>query len=108
MPIDKPPEPYDGSSRAAKRSRQGRICRGRPTIDWSGSRHGPAAIGLVDPASDERRRAPATAILGKPLGVGIYSAALKSAADVDRHQTMLAAATQLPRRDRLAAALALR
>ena len=53
---------------------------GGHTIDSVEPIYGLVAIGLVDPANSSATpaRGPAIAlVLGKPLGVGIYSAALK-------------------------------
>src|SRR5258706_5140419 len=80
-------------------ARAGIPIAGGHTIDSVEPIYGLAAIGLVDP-KDLKRNAGAHAgdalILGKPLGVGVYSAALKKGRlDAERYATMLASATQL-------------
>jgi selenide,water dikinase len=82
------------------------ICRkagipvaGGHSIDSVEPIYGLAAIGIVDPARLKRNAGaqPGDAlVLGKPLGVGIYSAALKKGRlDAERYAAMLASATQL-------------
>ena len=82
------------------------ICReagipigGGHTIDSVEPIYGLVAIGLVDPAHLKRNagaRPGDLVILGKPLGVGIYSAALKQQAlDADAYAQMIAATTRL-------------
>lgn len=72
---------------------------GGHTIDSVEPIYGLVAIGLIDPARIKRNRgalAGDALILGKPLGVGIYSAALKKRnLPAARYQTMLATATKL-------------
>jgi selenide,water dikinase len=72
---------------------------GGHTIDSVEPIYGLVAIGLIDPARIKRNRgaqAGDALILGKPLGVGIYSAALKKQSlPAGRYQTMLATATRL-------------
>jgi selenide,water dikinase len=72
---------------------------GGHSIDSVEPIYGLVAIGLVDPDRIKRNRgalAGDALILGKPLGVGIYSAALKKRQlAADRYQTMLATAIQL-------------
>ena len=72
---------------------------GGHTIDSVEPIYGLVAIGLVDPEHIKRNRgalAGDALILGKPLGVGIYSAALKKKQlPAGRYETMLATATQL-------------
>jgi selenide, water dikinase len=72
---------------------------GGHTIDSVEPIYGLVAIGLVDPEHIKRNRgalAGDTLILGKPLGVGIYSAALKKKQlPAGRYETMLANATKL-------------
>ena len=72
---------------------------GGHTIDSVEPIYGLVAIGLVDPEHIKRNQgalAGDALILGKPLGVGIYSAALKKQQlPAGRYQTMLATATQL-------------
>ena len=72
---------------------------GGHTIDAPEPIYGLAAIGMVDPKKLKRNagaRPGDTLVLGKPLGVGIYSAALKKGRlAADRYATMVATATQL-------------
>src|SRR5450759_1483319 len=72
---------------------------GGHTIDSVEPIYGLVAIGLVDPEQVKRNRgalAGDALILGKPLGIGIYSAALKKQQlATGRYETMLATATQL-------------
>jgi selenide, water dikinase len=72
---------------------------GGHTIDSVEPIYGLVAIGLVDPAQIKRNRGAMpgdTLVLGKPIGVGIYSAALKKQKlAAARYQAMLATATQL-------------
>jgi selenide,water dikinase len=72
---------------------------GGHSIDSVEPIYGLVAIGLVDPDRIKRNRgalAGDALILGKPLGIGIYSAALKKRQlPADRYQTMLATTTQL-------------
>ena len=72
---------------------------GGHTIDSVEPIYGLVAIGIIDPARIKRNRgalAGDALILGKPLGVGIYSAALKKQnLPAARYQTMLATATKL-------------
>lgn len=72
---------------------------GGHTIDSVEPIYGLVAIGLIDPARIKRNRGALSGdalILGKPLGVGIYSAALKKQnLPAGRYQTMLATATKL-------------
>jgi selenide,water dikinase len=72
---------------------------GGHTIDSVEPIYGLAAIGLVDPRHLKRNagaRAGDALILGKPLGIGVYSAALKNGKlDSVRYAEMLACATQL-------------
>ncbi len=72
---------------------------GGHTIDSVEAIYGLVAIGLVDPADLKRNsgaRPGDILILGKPLGVGIYSAALKKGAlPRDAYAAMIAAATRL-------------
>jgi selenide, water dikinase len=72
---------------------------GGHTIDAPEPIYGLAAIGMVDPRKLRRNagaRPGDTLVLGKPLGVGIYSAALKKGRlAADRYATLVATATQL-------------
>jgi selenide,water dikinase len=102
MPIDKLPVETmrrvlaGGESICAK---AGIPIAGGHTIDSVEPIYGLAAIGLVDPRYLKRNAGaqPGDAlILGKPLGVGIYSAALrKGQLDAERYTAMLASTTQL-------------
>jgi len=72
---------------------------GGHTIDTLEPIYGLVAIGLVDP-KQVKRNADAqpgdVLILGKPLGIGVYGAALKKGRlPADRYATMVAQATQL-------------
>jgi selenide, water dikinase len=72
---------------------------GGHTIDSVEPIYGLVAIGLVDPRNLKRNTGARRAdllVLGKPLGVGIYSAALKKELlPADGYATMLASTTQL-------------
>ncbi|MCC7327273.1 MAG: selenide, water dikinase SelD [Burkholderiales bacterium] len=72
---------------------------GGHTIDSVEPIYGLVAIGLVDPRNLKRNagaRPGDRLILGKPLGVGIYSAALKKEQlSAERYAAMLASTTQL-------------
>lgn len=72
---------------------------GGHTIDAVEPIYGLVAIGQVDPRNVKRNagaRPGDVLVLGKPLGVGIYSAALKKQQlDVDHYLAMLAVATKL-------------
>jgi selenide,water dikinase len=72
---------------------------GGHTIDSVEPIYGLVALGLVHPSKIKRNSGAQTGdalILGKPLGVGIYSAALKKdALDADGYRQMLASTTQL-------------
>jgi selenide,water dikinase len=72
---------------------------GGHTIDSIEPIYGLVAIGLIDPRNLKRNAGaePGDAlILGKPLGVGIYSAALtKERLSAERYRTMIASTTQL-------------
>jgi selenide,water dikinase len=72
---------------------------GGHTIDSVEPIYGLAAIGLVDPANVKRNagaRPGDALVLGKPLGVGVYSAALKKDRLAATHYAaMIASATQL-------------
>jgi selenide,water dikinase len=80
-------------------ARAGIPIAGGHTIDSVEPIYGLVAIGLVDPARVKRNagaRAGDKLILGKPLGVGIYSAALKKGRlDDAGYQAMIAATTRL-------------
>jgi len=72
---------------------------GGHSIDSVEPIYGLAAIGLVDPRRVRRNsgaRAGDVLVLGKPLGVGIHSAALrKEALDADGYREMIAVTTRL-------------
>ena len=72
---------------------------GGHSIDSVETIYGLVAIGLVDPDNIKRNRGALPGdvlILGKPLGIGIYSAALKKRElPTGRYETMVAIATQL-------------
>ncbi len=72
---------------------------GGHTIDSVEPIYGLVAIGLVDPSRLKRNsgaRAGDRLVLGKPLGVGIYSAALKKdRLDAEGYRAMIASTTQL-------------
>src|SRR5438105_2894764 len=80
-------------------TRAGIPIAGGHSIDSVEPIYGLVAIGLVDPAHVKRNAgalAGDAVILGKPLGVGIYSAALKKdALDADGYRAMIATTTQL-------------
>ena len=80
-------------------ARAGIPIAGGHTIDSVEPIYGLVAIGLVDPAKVKRNagaKAGDKLILGKPLGVGIYSAALKKGRlDDAGYQAMIAATTRL-------------
>ena len=80
-------------------ARAGIPIAGGHTIDSVEPIYGLVAIGLVDPAKVKRNagaKAGDKLILGKPLGVGIYSAALKKGKlDDAGYQAMIAATTRL-------------
>jgi selenide, water dikinase len=80
-------------------ARAGIPIAGGHTIDSVEPIYGLVAIGMVDPRHLKRNseaRPGDVLVLGKPLGVGIYSAALKGQRlSADRYSTMLANATQL-------------
>ena len=102
MPVDKLPVEtirriLDGGESVCARA--GIPIAGGHTIDSVEPIYGLAAIGLVDPRHLKRNagaRPGDALILGKPLGVGIYSAALKKdRLSRDDYAAMLASATQL-------------
>jgi selenide,water dikinase len=80
-------------------TRAGIPIAGGHTIDSVEPIYGLVAIGLVDPARVKRNagaKAGDKLILGKPLGVGIYSAALKKGRlDEAGYKAMIAATTRL-------------
>jgi selenide,water dikinase len=80
-------------------TRAGIPIAGGHTIDSVEPIYGLVAIGLVDPANVKRNagaKAGDKLILGKPLGVGIYSAALKKGKlDDAGYKAMIAATTRL-------------
>jgi selenide,water dikinase len=102
MPLDKLPVETmrcvleGGESICAK---AGIPIAGGHTIDSVEPIYGLVAIGLIDPKHLKRNlgaRPGDTLILGKPLGVGVYSAALKKGRlNAEGYATLLASATQL-------------
>ncbi|HXN16505.1 MAG TPA: selenide, water dikinase SelD, partial [Usitatibacter sp.] len=80
-------------------ARAGIPIAGGHTIDCVEPIYGLVAIGLVDPRKLKRNRGAQAGdllILGKPLGVGIYSAALKKGRlDASAYRAMIATTTQL-------------
>jgi selenide,water dikinase len=102
MPLDKLPVEtirriLDGGESVCARA--GIPIAGGHTIDSAEPIYGLAAIGMVDPQRLKRNtgaRDGDALILGKPLGVGIYSAALKKNRLLPEHYAaMLATTTQL-------------
>ena len=102
MPIDKLPVAtirriLDGGEAACAKA--GIPIAGGHTIDSVEPIYGLVAIGLVDPANLKRNagaRPGDALVLGKPLGVGIYSAALKKERlDPAGYAAMIASATKL-------------
>jgi selenide,water dikinase len=102
MPVDKLPVEtirriLDGGESTCARA--GIPIAGGHTIDSVEPIYGLAAIGIVDPRHVKRNagaQAGDALILGKPLGVGIYSAALKrDRLGSDRYATLLDSATRL-------------
>ncbi|WP_434213221.1 selenide, water dikinase SelD [[Pseudomonas] boreopolis] len=79
----------------------GIVVAGGHSIDSVEPIYGLAAIGMIDPAHLKRNggaRAGDLLVLGKPLGVGVYSAALKKdLLDADGYREMLATASRLNR-----------
>jgi selenide, water dikinase len=102
MPIDKLPldtirRVLDGGEAACARA--GIPVAGGHTIDSVEPIYGLVAIGLVDPRHLKRNAGAQPGdrlVLGKPLGVGIYSAALKKEQlPADGYRAMIASTTQL-------------
>ena len=102
MPIDKLPvetirRVLDGGEAVCARA--GIPIAGGHTIDSVEPIYGLVVIGLVDPKHLKRNAGaqPGDAlVLGKPLGIGVYSAALKRGAMLPQHYAaMLASTTQL-------------
>ena len=87
----------DGGAQACKAA--GIPVAGGHTIDSVEAIYGLVAIGLVDPADLKRNSGAHVSdrlILGKPLGVGAYSAALKKGAlSPDEYAEMIATTTRL-------------
>ncbi|TWI11532.1 selenide, water dikinase SelD [Aerolutibacter ruishenii] len=79
----------------------GIVVAGGHSIDSVEPIYGLAAIGVLDPAHLKRNggaREGDVLVLGKPLGVGVYSSALKKGLlDADGYREMLATTTQLNR-----------
>ncbi len=102
MPIDKLPVETIRQVLAGGESvcaRAGIPIAGGHSIDSVEPIYGLVGIGLVDPANVKRNseaEAGDVLILGKPLGVGIYSAALKKGLlSPEHYRVMLASTTQL-------------
>ena len=80
-------------------ARAGIPIAGGHTIDSVEPIYGLVAIGLVDPANVKRNagaRPGDKLVLGKPLGIGVYSAALKKEKlSTDDYRTMIASTTKL-------------
>jgi selenide,water dikinase len=97
LPVDTIRRILDGGESVCAKA--GIPIAGGHTIDSVEPIYGLVAIGLVDPEHIKRNRgalAGDALILGKPLGVGIYSAALKKRKlPAGRYETLLATATQL-------------
>jgi selenide,water dikinase len=102
MPVDKLPSDViarvlEGGEAVCARA--GIPVAGGHTIDSVEPIYGLVAVGVVDPRNVKRNadaRAGDAIVLGKPLGVGIYSAALKRDAVSDEHyNAMLASTTAL-------------
>ena len=87
----------DGGAEACRAA--GIIIAGGHTIDSVEPIYGLVAIGLVDPAHIRRNRDARPGdvlVLGKPLGVGIYSSALKKGAlDAAGYEAMIGSTTRL-------------
>jgi selenide,water dikinase len=97
LPVDTIRKILDGGESVCAKA--GIPIAGGHTIDSVEPIYGLVAIGLVDPRKLKRNTGAVVGdhlVLGKPLGVGIYSAALKKGhLDDDRYQTMIASATKL-------------
>ena len=92
-----PPHPRRRRSRSARRA--GIPIAGGHTIDAVEPIYGLVAIGIVDPERLKRNagaRPGDRLVLGKPLGIGIYSAALKQGRlGAEHYAAMIASTTQL-------------
>jgi selenide,water dikinase len=97
LPVDTIRRVLDGGEAICAKA--GIPVAGGHTIDSVEPIYGLVAIGIVDPRNLKRNvgaRPGDVLILGKPLGVGIYSAALKKGKlDGDYYAVMLASTTQL-------------
>jgi selenide,water dikinase len=97
LPIDTIRRILDGGEAVCARA--GIPIAGGHTIDSVEPIYGLVAIGIVDPANLKRNagaRPGDRLILGKPIGVGIYSAALKKERlDADGYAAMIRSTTQL-------------
>jgi selenide, water dikinase len=102
MPVDKLPVEtirriLEGGEAVCARA--GIPIAGGHTIDSVEPIYGLVAIGIVDPQNVKRNAGAQTGdtlVLGKPLGIGIYSAALKKGQlSAENYATLVAAATQL-------------
>ena len=102
MPINTLPQEtirgiLQGGERACAEA--GIVVAGGHSIDSVEPIYGLAAIGVLDPQRLRRNadaRAGDVLVLGKPLGVGVYSSALKKEVlDADGYQQMIASTTRL-------------
>jgi selenide,water dikinase len=97
LPIDTIRRILDGGEAVCARA--GIPVAGGHTIDSVEPIYGLVAIGIVDPANLKRNAGAQPGdrlILGKPIGVGIYSAALKKERlDADGYAAMIRSTTQL-------------
>jgi selenide,water dikinase len=97
LPVETIRKILEGGEAVCKRA--GIPVAGGHSIDSVEPIYGLVAIGVVDPENVKRNadaRAGDKLVLGKPLGVGIYSAALKKQAlDDDRYKAMIACTTLL-------------
>ncbi|WP_414604617.1 selenide, water dikinase SelD [Stenotrophomonas sp. AR029] len=102
MPINTlPQETISGILQGGERAcaDAGIVVAGGHSIDSVEPIYGLAAIGVLDPQRLRRNadaRAGDVLVLGKPLGVGVYSSALKKEVlDADGYQQMIASTTRL-------------
>ena len=97
LPVDSIKRILDGGQSICTRA--GIPVAGGHTIDTAEPIYGLVGIGVVDPKRLKRNadaRAGDVIILGKPLGIGIYSAALKRGLlDADSYRAMLDSTTRL-------------
>jgi selenide, water dikinase len=97
LPLDTIRRILDGGESICARA--GIPIAGGHTIDSVEPIYGLVAVGVVDPANVKRNadaRAGDAIVLGKPLGVGIYSAALRrDALSASRYEALVATTTKL-------------